>query len=995
MSNILFQDVTNTSNTVGEGQSFGLSWGDFNGDALPDLWVSNHIKTPSLFINQGDGSFINSISTSFDAIPSGDQHGAAWSDFDNDGDQDLVQLIGAASGTGSEPNAFYVNDEGQLKNQASRLGVEYASSRSRTPFWLDYNNDGLLDLGNVSIRRPDGQAPSTILRQTQTGFEDARLETNFQLNTSTSCSLSDLFGSGSLDIVCQGTPTSNTAITRQGTRDTPFSLSDLISVPDSQWTRDISISDFNGDLKPDIYLARHQVSSTVQQTNANKFNASLLSLNSEHGVTFKTSGDLILSLFTKVFSTNDIYIGSAGLHPNRKAFTLDPENAANHGIFEHTPGVDRGIYLGYDPDTSTWQFLQSGPKSNRLTASFQSTTDIQDLTEIGFESSDALIQDKLYLNTGEGFVDGTEQAGLAEISTTSNRVVSGDFDNDTDVDLYVVESGDAANKANRLYENQGDGTFTVVENAGGASGTTLGVGENVATADYDLDGFLDLFITNGEGPPPNANDGVNQLFRNQGNQNHWLEMDLEGILSNRDGIGAQVYVKAGGITQLREANGGIHTFAQNHQRLHFGLADNNIIESIEIRWPSGTVQLLENLPADQLLRVVEPTGDFAPGPTNFVIGEDLGVFLWKDTFDGPYRLRTLGSGSLSQANSYDINLISTEKPLNITPVNLNANDTLTSTEFGFSLASEVTTFQDGVDFQLEPGAKALFSVTQNEVANPRQLHIGGDRVPLSPAGWILNSEAFGPRPNYTPGQDLGLFVGRGNMDNVLEFRWSGDAQLHQSDLTVLSSDSSALFEPFLLESPQDQVSSFDNGIQVQGAISTGDDDLNVVLQEPVDLGFSYRQDSLFQSQSINPFSNRFGLPNAYELPLASPFGKPDINSLQEQNLFLWKDERTEFWHLQATAGGYIAQYTGSIVADSAAEAVDQVGLESSDQVNIQNPTRIDFDLTVTGQSTDEIMFRFPDETNLSLQLSGGAAPLRIGAQEWEVSQVPLDLSGWG
>ncbi|MEO0376323.1 MAG: ASPIC/UnbV domain-containing protein, partial [Cyanobacteria bacterium P01_A01_bin.17] len=214
-------------------------------------------------------------------------------------------------------------------------------------------------------------------------------------------------------------------------------------------------------------------------------------------------------------------------------------------------------------------------------------------------------------------------------------------------DLYVLESSDAANQVNRLYENQGDGTFAIVDDGAGAAGTTLGVGESVTTADYDLDGFLDLYVANGEGPQPNRDDGINQLFRNQGNQNHWLEIDLRSTESNRDGLGAQVLVTAGGVTQLREQAGGIHTFSQNHSRLHFGLANNEVVDTIEIRWPSGAVQVLENIETNKLIQVTEATTD---GDTNdFLVGDDSNDFMaglgGDDTLKGSRGDDTLEGGS--------------------------------------------------------------------------------------------------------------------------------------------------------------------------------------------------------------------------------------------------------------------------------------------------------------------------------------------------------------
>ena len=125
-------------------------------------------------------------------------------------------------------------------------------------------------------------------------------------------------------------------------------------------------------------------------------------------------------------------------------------------------------------------------------------------------------------------------------------------------------------------------------------------------SDYDRDGFLDLFITNGSDPTsPFVTDGPHQLFHNTSNNNHWLEIDLEGVKSNRDGIGASIILEAGGTKQIREQRGGMHLLSQNHQRVHFGLGKNSRVDRLTIRWPSGTVQQIGSMAADRILKIRE------------------------------------------------------------------------------------------------------------------------------------------------------------------------------------------------------------------------------------------------------------------------------------------------------------------------------------------------------------------------------------------------------
>jgi hypothetical protein len=168
---ISFEDVSKQSGISRPFSTAASAWGDINGDGWPDIWVSNHWhEPPSLYLNNKNGTFtdvsLNVLSEKLQA----DFHGAAWADFDNDGDQDLIVLTGGGAGHGSCPNFLFVNNGRKLKNKAVQLGVDYPLGRGRTPLWFDADQDGRLDLLVMNKPRRGGKASSAIFLQTSGGF---------------------------------------------------------------------------------------------------------------------------------------------------------------------------------------------------------------------------------------------------------------------------------------------------------------------------------------------------------------------------------------------------------------------------------------------------------------------------------------------------------------------------------------------------------------------------------------------------------------------------------------------------------------------------------------------------------------------------------------------------------------------------------------------------------------------------------------------------------
>ena len=212
-----------------------------------------------------------------------------------------------------------------------------------------------------------------------------------------------------------------------------------------------------------------------------------------------------------------------------------------------------------------------------------------------------------YRNNGDGtFTDVSDESGLGVVNN-NRAAVWGDFDNDGYLDLYVVNSGtDPVGKGpNFLYLNNHDETFTDVAAETGVEALVESRGRGAAWGDHDNDGFLDLFVTNGE-DNTDFNRGPQFLYRNQGNGNHWSKIKLVGTVSNRQGLGAKVTLQAGGMTQFREMNGADgHFYGQGSTPLHFGLGAATVINRFTVEWPSGSIQRLRRVSADREITVTE------------------------------------------------------------------------------------------------------------------------------------------------------------------------------------------------------------------------------------------------------------------------------------------------------------------------------------------------------------------------------------------------------
>ena len=231
------------------------------------------------------------------------------------------------------------------------------------------------------------------------------------------------------------------------------------------------------------------------------------------------------------------------------------------------------------------------------------------ITHLDFELN------RLYHNNGDGtFTDVTYSSGIGNKAMLLSGVAAKfiDYDNDGWPDI-VQANGAMVDNVNLyhslvtykepmlMFHNLGGGHFEKSSDALGPDFLRPIAGRGLATADFLNDGAVGVAVVcRGDFP---------ELLRNDSaNANHWLEVLLIGTKSNRDGIGARLKLTSAGFVQSDQAKGGTSYMSASDPRIHFGLGKHARIDSLEITWPSGQVDKLANLPIDSIVAIKEGVG---------------------------------------------------------------------------------------------------------------------------------------------------------------------------------------------------------------------------------------------------------------------------------------------------------------------------------------------------------------------------------------------------
>jgi enediyne biosynthesis protein E4 len=484
----------------------GLGVIDFDGDGWPDIFCVNGAALPALaktgpeywnrlYKNNRDGSFTD-VTLKSGLAGSGYGMGVAVGDYDNDGHEDLFVV-------GVHGNQLYRNNgDGTFSDVTVRAGLNLSPLRklwSVAAAWIDYDNDGRLDLfvSNYCQWEP-GTDPACGGMTPET-----RVYCHPDLYQAEAMQLFHNNGNGTFTEVTHKDGLPNLLGKGMG----------------------IAMADFAGEHHPGLFVANDNARNLLLRGTGHLFE--------EVGV-------------------------EAGV-----AYNGDGRNISGMGAdFGDIDGDGR-------PD-----LVMTGLKNETY---------------------------EVFLNRSDGiFVDGSAATGLLGLS----RPWSGwgcelvDLDNDGWLDLFVACGGLDIKDAqpNRVFQNIA-GKFSDVSDSANVGSGPIGLHRGVVFADFDHDGRMDAAVT--------ALNAPIELWWNRSPARNWLQLRLHGTRSNRSAIGAEITCKTRSRTQTRCVTSTVGYASSRDLTVHFGLdADNKA--SLSIRWPSGTVQQLNDVAANQRMSVEEP-----------------------------------------------------------------------------------------------------------------------------------------------------------------------------------------------------------------------------------------------------------------------------------------------------------------------------------------------------------------------------------------------------
>ncbi len=465
-----------------------------------------------LFRNQGNGTFVD-VAAEAGVARTGWGAGCVAGDYDNDDDRDLfITYYG--------PNVFYRNDgDGSFADVSAQTGTDHGAYGSACAFG-DYDNDGDLDLfaGNYIQFDP----ATTMLPGERRGDK--------------------------------------VAVTRG-----------VVMVPAPEL--------FDGE--PDLLYRNDGDGTFVDVTAAAGLNRELGRALGALFWDYDDDGDQDLYVANDT-SPNFLYTNRGDGGFDEEGVRLGIAHDAN-GISEGSMGVAVG-----DIDNDGDQDLVVANYEAQAASLYRNEAGLN-FTNVSFESGVALTT-IIPVQWGTVLLD-YDRDGDSDLFMANGHITAA-------LERYYPESRYA--QRNQFFRNDGH-TFVDVSTRVGEAARMMRSSRGTAAGDYDNDGDEDLFVVN-------KNDLPNLLRNDTAADNHWLVVRTRGARSNRDGIGAKVRIVTGGRQQVREVRAGSSYLSHNSLSILFGLGSAAAVDTLQIRWPAGTTQTFANVEGDRALTVLEGHG---------------------------------------------------------------------------------------------------------------------------------------------------------------------------------------------------------------------------------------------------------------------------------------------------------------------------------------------------------------------------------------------------
>ena len=535
----------------------GLAIGDFDNNGRDDIYFLNQHGSNALYRNNGDGTFQDVTAEAGVAVDGRVSVAASFADYDNDGNEDLFVTT-----TRGGNILFHNRGDGTFEDVTDKAGVAHVG-HSQTAVFFDYDNDGYLDLFltntahwttdtfDFANRSYEGKASLPALMTSP-------IEHNILYHNNRDGTFSDV--------------TAASGLTGRG------------------WAGDVAVFDYDDDGLLDVFVPSMFGRGQLFRNNGNGTFTDVTAqtlVKTSHGAigakVFDYDGDGRLDLFV-VDMHSDMWMG------------LDAQQQSRDAALQ----------------TQRHRFRSpSGPLVNEDASNF--LREEKDEFALHGEDYNALIfGNALYHNLGDGkFEETAIDAGLETFWPWG--IATGDFDNDGHEDVFITSGMGYPFYywPNQLMMNRGNGTFVDRAEQLGVEPPTGGEyqekpisgkkaarsSRSAAVADFDNSGRLEI-VTN------NFNDRP-YFFANRFPRKNFLELKLTGTKSNRDAIGAVARAWVGRTVMVRQVNPAGGYLAQSSKVLHFGLG-NAAVDSVVIRWPSGTRQTLTRPAINSRLDVREP-----------------------------------------------------------------------------------------------------------------------------------------------------------------------------------------------------------------------------------------------------------------------------------------------------------------------------------------------------------------------------------------------------